>query len=68
MGFGRFHYVPIVKWKQFEQRGIEDLGASVKSKLTPLIEIIEIGTDLKTGKPKRTPENHVASAIKALLK
>lgn len=68
MGFGHFHYVPIVKWKQFEQLGVEDLDASVKAKITPLIEVVEIGANLTTGKRNRTPDRHVVSAVKALVK
>ncbi|MFB5761329.1 beta family protein [Paenibacillus medicaginis] len=47
MAFNRRHYVPIVKWKQGEQRALETLAATSKERLTPLIEIAPIDWDFE---------------------
>lgn len=33
------HYVPILKWKQGEQKALEALTPAVRKGLTPLLEI-----------------------------
>jgi hypothetical protein len=38
--FNETHYVPILKWKRGEQVALQHLSPEVKSRLTPLIEII----------------------------
>ena len=68
MGFDHFHYVPVIKWKQGEQRAIEDLDSAIKSKMTPLVEIVEIAVNPKTGKRVRTPDEHAKSGVDALVK
>lgn len=41
--FGHSHYVPILKWKQGEYRGLATVDAKTKRFLTPVIELLEPG-------------------------
>lgn len=34
------HYVPVLRWKRAEEKALLELDNEVKSKLTPLIELI----------------------------
>ena len=39
--FGASHYVPVLKCKRGEKRALTDLSPSIRSDITPLIEIVE---------------------------
>lgn len=38
--FDHNHYVPVLRWKQGEQRALQQLTPVVKSSITPLIELV----------------------------
>lgn len=59
MTFGRRHYVPVVKWKQGEQKAIESLAITLKENITPLIEIPPIDWDFENEVPKKTIDEHL---------
>jgi len=54
------HYVPVLKWKQGEQRALKDLAPEVKKQITPLIEIIQ--PPQQRGKPPKPLEEHLTDA------
>lgn len=64
--FDQFHYFPLVKWKRAERMAISLLDPTVKSKITPIIEIIPIPRDLDTGEQTKNLEDHVGSASKTI--
>lgn len=41
MIFGPHHYVPVLKVKRGEKKALQDITASVRSRITPLFEIVE---------------------------
>lgn len=59
-------YFPLVKWKRGEQAAISILAPSVKKKITPIIEVVPIPRDLKTGEQTRSLEAHMDTAVNAL--
>lgn len=60
-------YVPVIKWKRGEQAGVRQLGAGVKARLTPLVEIIPIPRDLDTDVQTRDLAQHVDPHLDALV-
>lgn len=54
-----FNYVPILKGKQGEYFALRDLEASLKSKITPLIEIPSIPWDWEAEAPAKTINEHL---------
>jgi hypothetical protein len=48
MSFGSDHYVPILKVKRGEKRSLKRLATRLRSRMTPLLEIVEHKTDEKT--------------------
>jgi hypothetical protein len=58
--FGDRHYVPILKGKDGEYRGLEDLFAHDKLRLTPLIEVIPVGWDYENEQPLKSVAEHLA--------
>lgn len=65
--FGPSHYVPVIKWKRGEQSALKDLSPLVRSRLTPLIELVQIPIDLDTGEQSKTLEEHASPAVDRLL-
>lgn len=61
MTFDRRHYVPVVKWKQGEQKALETLTPPSKERLTPLIEIPPIEWDFENDVPKKTVDEHLVN-------
>ncbi|KGE17553.1 beta family protein [Paenibacillus wynnii] len=53
------NYVPVIKWKQGEQKAIECLSDESKSIITPLIEVAPIDWDFDKGQPKKTIDGHL---------
>ncbi|MCC8434211.1 beta family protein [Brevibacillus sp. M2.1A] len=64
--FDKRHYVPILKWKQGEQKAIELLPLTVKQGLTPLLEIPPIDWDFENEAPKKTIDEHLANVSETL--
>ena len=52
--FDKRHYVPVLKWKQGEQKALETLTPTIKRGLTPLIEVAPIDWDFDNGTYKKT--------------
>lgn len=61
MAFDRRHYVPVVKWKQGEQKALETLTPTFKERVTPLIEIPPIEWDFENDVPKKTVDEHLVN-------
>lgn len=61
MTLDRRHYVPVVKWKQGEQKALETLALTTKERLTPLIEIAPIDWDFENDVPKKTLDDHLSN-------
>lgn len=58
MTFGADHYVPVLKMKRGEKRALSELSASVRSKVTPLLQIVE--------RTDKTVAAHLNTAFKGL--
>lgn len=61
-------YVPILKWKQGEQKALEDVPTSIKRGMIPLLEIPPIDWDFKNKKPKKTIDKHLNNVINTIKK
>ncbi|WP_437587347.1 beta family protein [Sorangium sp. So ce1000] len=61
-----YHYVPVLKWKRAEQTALGSLAPHIKSRITPLIELVSIPIDLDSGNQSKTLEQHVGPAIQKL--
>ena len=59
MKFGSNHYVPILKVKRAEKAALRQLPPVLRSRITPLLEIVE-------WKTKKTFEGHLETAFKNL--
>ena len=59
MSFDNNHYVPCLRWKMGEYQAISRLKKEIKSKITPIIEIPEIGWDFEEKKEKKTIDEHL---------
>jgi hypothetical protein len=57
--FKHKHYVPILKGKAGEYQALSTLPATVKSQMTPLIEIPEISWNFVTDEPSTTIDGHL---------
>lgn len=64
--FGIDHYVPILKWKRGEQKALKETTATAKSRITPLLEIVEVPCDLDDDTPTKTVEDHVEPAVEKI--
>lgn len=62
MKFGKQHYVPLLKGKRGEYRALKNLKS--RADLTPMLEVPPVETDVETGKPKKSAEQHVALVVK----
>jgi len=54
MIFNHNHYTPCLRWKQGEYQAVLELSSETKKKITPLIEIPELGWDFKEKKQMKT--------------
>ncbi len=61
MAFDERHYVPVLKWKQGEQKALEALSMGIRQGITPLIEIAPIDWDFENDAPKKTVDEHLVS-------
>jgi len=61
MKFDHRHYVPCLRWKQGEYQALLRLAETVKRRLTPLIEIPELGWDFESGEETKTIDEHLKS-------
>ena len=59
MDFDHKHYVPCLRWKQGEYMAIAALSAASRERVTPLIEVPEIGFDFETRSYKKTIDEHI---------
>ncbi|GAB6112477.1 beta family protein [Desulfomicrobium salsuginis] len=60
MDFNHNHYVPCLRWKQGEYMAIAKLSASTRERITPLIEVPEIGFDFEEQAEKKSLDDHIA--------
>lgn len=61
------HYVPILTWKQAEQRALQSVPAATRAGFTPLLQIIPIPADLDDGTPTKTFDDHIDGAIEKIV-
>lgn len=59
MDFDHKHYVPCLRWKQGEYLAIAALSAASRKRLTPLIEVPEIGFDFERWSDAKTLDEHI---------
>ena len=59
MNFDHKQYVPCLRWKQGEYMAIAALSAASRERITPLIEVPEIGFDFETRSDKKTLDEHI---------
>ncbi len=59
MDFDHKHYVPCLRWKQGEYLAVKALSAASRDRVTPLIEVPEIGFDFETWSDKKTLDEHI---------
>ncbi|WP_337102001.1 beta family protein [Paenibacillus sp. YIM B09110] len=52
-------YVPVLKWKQGEQKALEALSSTVKEYVLPLLEIAPIDWDFENDVPKKSIDEHL---------
>ena len=57
--FDQRHYVPCVRWKQGEYQAILRLTPQAKERITPLIEVPEVGFDFEKGTDAKTVDQHL---------
>lgn len=62
MSFGPDHYVPVLKVKRGEKKALQLVESSLRSRITPLLEIVE-------RRPEKSPtiEGHLETAFKDLV-
>jgi hypothetical protein len=51
--FDHKHYVPVLRWKMAEWNALRDLDSDIKTKLTPLIELVPKDFEVKENSRKR---------------
>ncbi|MEK5641946.1 hypothetical protein BK138_08480 [Paenibacillus rhizosphaerae] len=56
----RLVYTPVLKWKQGEQKALEELAPSIKQFLIPIIEIPPIDWDFENEVPKKSIDEHLS--------
>lgn len=59
MDFDHKHYVPCLRWNQGEYMAVAALSAASRERVTPLIEVPEIGFDFETWSDKKTLDDHI---------
>lgn len=58
--FDQNHYVPILKWKRGERNALEKLDQTLKSNITPLIEVQPVPFDHAQGNFSKSLDNHLS--------
>lgn len=53
-------YVPILKWKQGEQKALEVIPSNLKMRMMPLLEIPPIDWDFDQEAPKKSIDDHLS--------
>lgn len=66
--FDHNHYVPCLRWKLGEYQAVLRLKAATKTRITPLIEVPEIGWDFETGSEMKSVDEHLAPFAKRVEK
>lgn len=61
-------YTPVLKWKQGEQKALEELDPIVKQDLTPMIEIPPVEWDFENEIPKKSIDEHLSKVGETLEK
>ena len=59
--FGADHYVPVLKVKRGEKKALQTIAAPLRSRITPLLEIVERNPDKAS-----TIARHLDTAFKDL--
>lgn len=67
MHFNHRHYVPCLRWQQGEFMAISELSAASRERVTPLIEVPEIGFDFETQSNKKTIDEHIEPFAKRVV-
>lgn len=62
--FNHDHYVPILKWKRGERKGLENVNSNFKENVTPLIEIQPVPYNHKVGDFSKTLDEHLSEVGK----
>lgn len=62
--FDHHHYVPCLRWKLGERQALLRLTAETKDRVTPLIEVPEIGWDFQKKRNAKTLDEHLAPFAK----
>lgn len=57
--FNHQQYVPILKWKRGERTALENITSTIKSNITPLIEIQPVPFDHKLGDFSKSLDEHL---------
>ncbi|UMY55382.1 MULTISPECIES: beta family protein [Paenibacillus] len=55
----KHYYVPVLKWKQGEQKALEELPISIKEATSPMLEVPPIDWDFENDTPKKTIDEHL---------
>lgn len=66
--FDEYHYVPVLKWKRGEQIGLQNVEETLRSMITPLIEIPPIPWDYENDNVKYSIEEYIQTIPKTILK
>ncbi|KAF0145499.1 MAG: hypothetical protein FD156_780 [Nitrospirae bacterium] len=66
--FNHLHYVPILKSKRAEFVALGQLAADIKTKLTPMIEVITVPWDFAKDLPRKTLKSHIDGVIEYIAK
>lgn len=61
------YYVPILKWKRGEQKGLENVSLLTRDKLMPLIEIPPIDYDYENDRPKKSIDDHICDVCDSII-
>lgn len=59
--FDNRHYVPCLRWKQGEYQALLRLTEDVKSHVTPIVEVPEIGFDFENRKEAKNIDEHLSN-------
>ncbi len=66
--FDHRHYVPCLRWKQGEYQALFRLADNTKRRITPLIEVAEIGWDFERGELAKTIDEHLVEFAERVRK
>lgn len=66
LAFDHTRYVPLVLTRQGEMAALTLLDGQVKDEMTPVLVAHPVSTDLDTGSPKTTAQDHVVGLVRRL--